>query len=78
MKSRAMPCNRDCGTDIYFDDDKLSKTGKKIPLDVDTDEPHDCPNSSYGSTVGTSSTKSLTQRLEELESRVAMLEERSL
>jgi uncharacterized protein YlaI len=32
-----------CDEPIKFDDDYISeKTGKKIPLDADTDEPHDC------------------------------------
>jgi hypothetical protein len=33
-----------CGEPIKFDDKHISKTtGKKTPLDADTDEPHDCP-----------------------------------
>jgi hypothetical protein len=33
-----------CGKPIKFDDKWISeRTGRKIPLDVDTDEPHDCP-----------------------------------
>jgi hypothetical protein len=33
-----------CGQLIKFDDKHVSEsTGKKIPLDVDTDELHDCP-----------------------------------
>ena len=33
-----------CGKSIKFDDKRVSeRTGKKIPLDVDTDKPHDCP-----------------------------------
>ena len=36
-------CNL-CEEPIKFDDEYISeRTGKKIPLDVDTDEPHDCP-----------------------------------
>jgi hypothetical protein len=32
-----------CGEPIKFDDKHISeRTGKKIPLDVDTEEPHDC------------------------------------
>ena len=35
---------RQCGQPITFDDKRVSQwTGKKIPLDVDTEEPHDCP-----------------------------------
>lgn len=35
---------RQCGEPITFDSKHISqKTGKKIPLDVATNEPHDCP-----------------------------------
>jgi len=35
---------RQCGNPIAFDNKHVSKrTGKKIPLDVETNEPHDCP-----------------------------------
>jgi hypothetical protein len=35
---------RQCGKPIKFDDKWISeRTGRKIPLDVDTEEPHDCP-----------------------------------
>ena len=41
MKSSARECNN-CNQDIYFDSDKKSPSGKAIPLDVDTDQPHEC------------------------------------
>ena len=35
---------RQCGQPIKFDDKHVSqRTGKKIPLDVDTNERHNCP-----------------------------------
>jgi hypothetical protein len=35
---------RYCDDEITFSEDYVSeRTGKKIPLDVDTEEPHDCP-----------------------------------
>jgi len=35
---------RICGERIKFDDKHISqRTDKRIPLDVDTEEPHDCP-----------------------------------
>jgi hypothetical protein len=41
--SSSLSCNL-CGQPITFDNKHIShRTGKKIPLDVDTDEPHDCP-----------------------------------
>jgi hypothetical protein len=35
---------RQCGQPITFDNKHISqRTGKKIPLDPGTNEPHDCP-----------------------------------
>jgi hypothetical protein len=35
---------RQCQNPIKFDDKHVSqRTGKKIPLDIETGEPHDCP-----------------------------------
>ena len=35
---------RQCGEPITFDNKNISqRTGKKIPLDPGTNEPHDCP-----------------------------------
>jgi hypothetical protein len=36
-----------CGEEIYFDDDKKSANGKWIPIDVVTNEPHNCSKSSF-------------------------------
>lgn len=35
------PC-RICGSDIYFDDKIKSSSGKPIPMDYRTKEPHNC------------------------------------
>jgi hypothetical protein len=41
--SSSLAC-RQCGKPITFDNKHISqKTGKKIPLDIETSEPHDCP-----------------------------------
>jgi hypothetical protein len=41
--SRTIPC-RLCGKPIKFDERRVShRTGTKIPLEPDTDEPHKCP-----------------------------------
>ena len=43
MSSNSILC-RQCNQPITFDNKHISqKTGKKIPLDVETNEPHDCP-----------------------------------
>jgi hypothetical protein len=35
---------RQCNQPITFDNKHISqRTGKKIPLDIETNEPHDCP-----------------------------------
>ena len=40
-------CNK-CGQSIHFDDEVLSATGKKIPLQGATGfDKHDCPNNPY-------------------------------
>jgi hypothetical protein len=41
--SNSLSCKL-CSKPIKFDDKHVShRTGRKIPLDVDTEEPHDCP-----------------------------------
>ena len=53
-KSNILNC-KNCDEQIYFDDEVLSKNGKKIPIeynenrDPEYDEPkyHDCPNSTF-------------------------------
>jgi hypothetical protein len=43
MSSNSILC-RQCNQPITFDSKHISqRTGKKIPLDVETNEPHDCP-----------------------------------
>jgi len=41
FKPKTVPC-RICGSDIYFDDKIKSATGKPIPIDYRTKEPHNC------------------------------------
>lgn len=40
-------CFRNCGIEIQFDNTKVSRSGKKIPLEMDG-TPHKCPMSDYG------------------------------
>jgi hypothetical protein len=35
-------CNKGCGTEIYFDPDNKSPSGKLIPMEVATHENHTC------------------------------------
>jgi hypothetical protein len=41
-----MKCWYNCGTEITFDYGIISRTGKKIPLNLDGTF-HNCPNSPY-------------------------------
>jgi len=56
-------CQKNCGVELYFSDNITSKTGKKIPLEVEykpedvkheypqfNGKHHNCPNSNYGKT----------------------------
>jgi hypothetical protein len=35
-------CNKGCGQEIYFDENNKSQSGKWIPLDKQTGQPHQC------------------------------------
>jgi len=50
-----------CGEDIFFDDNKKSRKGKLIPLDLDTEHPHNCPKSNY------KESKSFAQQMKDAE-----------
>jgi len=85
-RSQILQCNS-CGQDICFDDEQLSKNGKKIPLQVTEDfvndeiplPNHDCPNNPYkkgGSRVGvnTAPKKSSVSNELELLGRISNIE----
>ncbi|HJT49672.1 MAG TPA: hypothetical protein VJ729_15930 [Nitrososphaeraceae archaeon] len=42
QQRRYYQCNKGCGKDIYFDANSKSQSGKYIPLDKDTGQPHQC------------------------------------
>jgi hypothetical protein len=46
MKPSKYKCY-DCGNSITFDEDKLSESGKPIPLNKSDLSPHQCPNDSF-------------------------------
>lgn len=69
-----------CGQEIFFDDDCVSQSGKKIPLDEEYDGgvmiPHDCPENPQK--ANTPSVKSaLVLRIDALEKRIFDLENKS-
>jgi hypothetical protein len=39
---RYLPCSKRCGSEIYFDENSKTSTGKWIPLSKATGEPHQC------------------------------------
>ena len=47
---RTKQCSKGCGAEIYWDEEFKSDSGKFIPIDARTDEPHSCngPESSVG------------------------------
>ena len=46
-----------CGKPIKFDNEYINeRTGKKIPLDAETNEPHNCPVKSAAGTAAVTTT----------------------
>ena len=39
---KTKPCSKGCGAEIYWDEEFKSDSGKFIPIDSRTDEPHQC------------------------------------
>jgi hypothetical protein len=42
QQRRYFECRKGCGQEIYFDANNKSQSGKWIPLDKDTGQPHQC------------------------------------
>jgi hypothetical protein len=42
QEKRYFQCNKGCGQEIYFDANNKSQSGKFIPLDKETGQPHQC------------------------------------
>jgi hypothetical protein len=42
QERRYLQCNKGCGSEIYFDANSKTESGKWIPLDKDTGQPHQC------------------------------------
>ena len=47
LYAKTKPCYKGCGGKIYFDEDYKSESGKFIPLDIQTQEPHQCQIEAY-------------------------------
>jgi hypothetical protein len=53
-----MPHCKRCGAGIYWDPARKTESGKWVPIDEETDEPHDCPESDWNSGRGSSGSRS--------------------
>jgi predicted nucleic acid-binding Zn ribbon protein len=42
QQMRYHQCNKGCGQEIYFDANSKTESGKWIPLDKETGQPHQC------------------------------------
>ena len=78
--NRTMPCRNGCGKNIYFDQAKKSATGKPIPLEADTGQPHNCPKSAYNLNKNAGQSKigneSITDVISKLKADVEKLDKR--
>ena len=42
QERRYLQCNKGCGQEIYFEANNKTQSGKWIPIDKDTGQPHQC------------------------------------
>ena len=67
---------------IYFDPQKKSQSGKLLPLEVQSQQPHNCPNSPYNQKKNANNPgtklggKSPAEAISELVEKVTLLEKR--
>lgn len=81
-------CQYGCGKELVWDKSRKSDSGKMIPIEKATNEPHNCPNSPYNKKQGgttqpeqkvqqtmdsSQANLSLAERLEVLENRFGKL-----
>ena len=45
-------CQYGCGKELTWDKSRKSDSGKMIPIEKATNEPHNCPNSPYNCNQG--------------------------
>jgi hypothetical protein len=70
-------CNNGCGTELKWDKSRTSDSGKMIPIEVSTNEPHNCPKSPYNQKQNQSSGGSQQTTMDtdnNLAARVTVLE----
>lgn len=67
-------CKR-CGLQIYVSDENMSPGGKRIPMDANTNEPHQCEGSGVVATSKNDFEMARAlERIKKLEEQVAKLE----
>ena len=84
-KTKHFTC-KNCSVEIYLDDEVKAPSGKRIPLEFDTDSPHQCqgkPDARKEMEIKEdqqysqkATERTLIERVEALEKRIGILEKR--
>ena len=54
-------CRNGCGKELTWDKSRKSESGKMIPIEKATNEPHQCPKSTFNQDNGGGTTATTTQ-----------------
>ena len=60
---RTKQCSKGCGSEIYWDEEFKSDSGKFIPLDARTDEPHNCNGPENSGTYFPDEIRNVTKKI---------------
>ena len=60
---RTKQCSKGCGSEIYWDEEFKSDSGKFIPLDARTDEPHNCKGPESSDAYFPDEIRSITKKI---------------
>jgi len=60
---RTKQCSKGCGSEIYWDEEFKSDSGKFIPLDARTDEPHSCNGPENSGTYFPDEIRNITKKI---------------
>ncbi|MCV0392116.1 MAG: DEAD/DEAH box helicase [Nitrosopumilus sp.] len=72
---RTKPCSKGCGAEIYWDDQFKSDSGKFIPIDSRTDEPHQCNGPEESGTYYPDEIKKFAKKKETVQNKIPIPEE---
>jgi hypothetical protein len=56
QKQKKLTCKYCLEVDLIFDDEHMTPTGKHVPLEVSTGQPHKCPRRQYNPNTGRTTT----------------------